>query len=133
MLSSGVYAVTGGLGGLGVRAAALVDERGTCGVLLASRSGRVARDGQNLETQLQSLSAVVAVEACDSADARDASTLLSGRLRPWQRRASQLRDSQCVPGRARLVATVVWQGGMQYAVAARGRCGHGRGRLCCNP
>jgi 3-oxoacyl-(acyl-carrier-protein) synthase/acyl carrier protein len=77
MLSSGVYAVTGGLGGLGVRAAALAVEKWTCGVLLASRSGRVVRDGQGLETKLQSLCAVVAVEACDSADARDTSTLLS--------------------------------------------------------
>ena len=57
--------------------------------------------------------------------------LFFGRLRPRQCRASQLRGGQRMPGRARLVTSVLWQGGMQRAVAARGRCGHGRSRLCC--
>ena len=40
---SGAYVVTGGLGGLGLRALALLVERGVSRVVLASRSGRVAR------------------------------------------------------------------------------------------
>ena len=44
--------ITGGLGGLGLRAAALLVEGGAVHVLLTSRGGRVARDGQGLEAQL---------------------------------------------------------------------------------
>ena len=77
-LAHGVYKLTGGLGGLGVRAAALVIEGGVCAVLLASRSGRVARDGQGLEAHLRSTGSVTAAVACDSADSRDAASLLSG-------------------------------------------------------
>ena len=73
----GAYAVTGGLGGLGLRAAALLVERGAARVLLASRSGRVARDGQGLEAQLRSLGAAAEVVACDSAESSDTRALLS--------------------------------------------------------
>ena len=52
MLARGPYAITGGLGGLGLRAAALLVEGGAVHVLLASRGGRVARDGQGLAAQL---------------------------------------------------------------------------------
>ena len=46
-------------------------------MLLASRSGRVVRDGQGLETQLHSMGAVTAVLACDSAGTRDMIALCS--------------------------------------------------------
>ena len=42
----GLYTITGGLGGLGLRAATLLIDSGARRVLLASRSGRVVRDGQ---------------------------------------------------------------------------------------
>ena len=58
-------------------AAALLVERGATRVLLASRSGRVARDGQGLEAQLRSLGAAAEVAACDSADASETGALLS--------------------------------------------------------
>ena len=72
---SGRYAITGGLGGLGLRAAALVATCGVRRVLLASRSGRVARDGQGLLSQLQSLSMRAEVVACDNAAASDTTAL----------------------------------------------------------
>ena len=67
----GAYAITGGLGGLGMRAGALVVEGGAARVLLASRSGRVVRDGQGLDLQLRSMGTIAAVVAYDSADASD--------------------------------------------------------------
>ena len=73
---SGRYAITGGLGGLGLRAAALVAACGVRRVLLASRSGRVARDGQGLSSQLQSLGTRAEVVACDNAAASDTTALV---------------------------------------------------------
>ena len=55
-------------------------EGGASGVLLASRSGRVVRDGQGLEAQLRSMSSVTAAVMSDSADAQDASALLALRV-----------------------------------------------------
>ena len=75
-VTPGVYAITGGLGGLGLRAAVMLVERGATRVLLASRSGRVARDGQGLAAQLQSLGARAGVAVCDSADPADTRALL---------------------------------------------------------
>ena len=72
----GLYTVTGGLGGLGLRAATLLIDSGARCVLLASRSGRVVRDGQGLETQLQALGSAGKVVACDSADACDVKALI---------------------------------------------------------
>ena len=57
-VSTGAYAITGGLGGLGLRAAALLMERGASRVVLASRSGRVVRDGQGLARSLHRLARV---------------------------------------------------------------------------
>ena len=75
----GLCAITGGLGGLGLRAGSLLIERGACALLLASRSRCLAREGQGLESWLRSVSSVGAVVACDSANAWDSSALLSGR------------------------------------------------------
>ena len=66
-LACGVYAITGGLGGLGLRGAELVLERGASSVVLASRSGRVARGGQGLETQLLVFGRAARVLACAAA------------------------------------------------------------------
>ena len=71
-LARGAYAITGGLGGLGLRAAALLVERGASQVVLASRSGRVARLGQALEAQLSSLRTVALVVVSDVGDVSDA-------------------------------------------------------------
>ena len=73
----GLYVIMGGLGGLGMRSAALLVEGGASAVVLASRGGRVARDGQGLKAQLRSMSTEATVVACDSADATDASVMLS--------------------------------------------------------
>jgi hypothetical protein len=50
---AGAYLITGGLGGLGLRAAALLAT--VTSLMLTSRSGRIVRDGQGLEAQLLSL------------------------------------------------------------------------------
>jgi hypothetical protein len=77
-LACGLYALTGGLGGLGLRAASLLVESSASRVLLASRSGRVVRDGQGLETRLQSMGTGAALMAGDSADGGAAAALVSG-------------------------------------------------------
>ena len=72
----GKYVITGGLGGLGLRAAKMLIEVGVSRVLLASRNARVVRDGQGLGAQLYTMGAVAAVLECDSADTRDTDALL---------------------------------------------------------
>ena len=73
----GEYAITGGLGGLGLRAASMLVDSGVSRVLLASRSGHVVRDGQGLEVQLQSMGGLAVVLTCDSAAPCDVISLLS--------------------------------------------------------
>ena len=75
-LACGSYAVTGGLGGLGLRAASLLVEGGACRVLLASRSGLVQRDGQDLDAQLHAMEHVATVMRCDNADGNDEASVL---------------------------------------------------------
>jgi acyl transferase domain-containing protein/NADPH:quinone reductase-like Zn-dependent oxidoreductase/acyl carrier protein len=71
--------ITGGLGGLGLRAAsALITQGATC-VILASRSGCVARAGQGLQGQLDylmSCEAQVRICACDVIEPFDCVELL---------------------------------------------------------
>ena len=76
LVAPGLYAITGGLGGLGLRAAQLLIERGATRVLLASRSGRVVREGQGLALQLDALGASAEAVACDGADAPDSMMML---------------------------------------------------------
>ena len=78
---SGAWLLTGGLGGLGLRGAALLARCGASRLVLSSRSGRVARDGQGLAAQLESLGGRSLVVACDSASAHDTLSLL-GRVLP---------------------------------------------------
>ena len=75
LVVSGVYSISGGLGGLGLRAASLLVTRGASRVLLSSRSGRVARDGQGLSAQLHELGKAAELVACDSADLLDMAAL----------------------------------------------------------
>ena len=77
------WLVTGGLGGLGLRAASLLAERPATRLVLTSRSGRVARDGQGLQQRLEALcrGAAVAVVACDGGDAREAWAIIARRAR----------------------------------------------------
>ena len=69
-LAAGVYTITGGLGGLGLRAATLLLEGGATRVLLASRNGRVARYGQGLTARLRALGAVAQVEGLQRREGR---------------------------------------------------------------
>ena len=54
-VSATSFLITGGFGGLGLRAATLVAEAGTAEICLAGRSGRVVRDGQGLDLWLTAL------------------------------------------------------------------------------
>ena len=64
------FLITGGLGGLGLRAGALLHEASS-GLTLTSRSGRVPRDGQNLEQLLSSLVATCTTSlVCDVHEGR---------------------------------------------------------------
>ena len=74
----GAVLVTGGLGGLGLRAAALLVEGGASRVLLASRSGGVGRDSRGVEARLRSAWGTTEAVACDGAEACDIRALLSG-------------------------------------------------------
>ena len=73
--------LSGGLGGLGLRACALLSGMGASRLLLSSRSGHVARkrsDSEILDQQLIDLcssKAEIAAHACDVADAQDAHRL----------------------------------------------------------
>ena len=71
-LAAGAYAITGGLGGLGLRTASLLVEGGAVGVVLSSRSGRMG--GRALEV---ATSAAKRVAACDIGDGVDGLALLA--------------------------------------------------------
>ena len=73
----GSYAITGGLGGLGLCAAILVVGCGASSVILAARSGRVVRDGQGLQAQLRSLGTVATVLVYDVGVSSDTRALLN--------------------------------------------------------
>ena len=78
---SGAYAVTGGLGGLGLRAARLLVEKSVAALVLSSRSGRVSYEGQGLGEQLaallSSVTCLLSVVPCNVEDADEARSLLS--------------------------------------------------------
>ena len=71
----GVHVITGGLGGLGLRTAALLADRDASVVVLSSRSGRVPRGG--LDASLCAR-ATVRVSSSDVGDAMDSLPLLGG-------------------------------------------------------
>ena len=64
----GALVITGGLGGLGLRAAKALSG-GTHAIVLASRSGKVARDGQGLDDALAALQQATSRVRCLAADA----------------------------------------------------------------
>ena len=76
-LSCGAYAITGGLGGLGLRAAASLVEGGASCVVVASRGGRVGHNGQGLAAQLAALHVAARVSTADAGDAADALALVA--------------------------------------------------------
>ena len=86
---SGRYVITGGLGGLGLRAASLLVTRGVIEAKLASRSGRVTRDGQ---AELRSLGSSAKVVACDGANSSDARFLFSHAVSGVLHAAGMLND-----------------------------------------
>ena len=86
---SGRYVITGGLGGLGLRAASLLVTRGVIEAKLASRSGRVTRDGQ---AELRSLGSSAKVVACDGADSSDARFLFGHAVSGVLHAAGMLND-----------------------------------------
>ena len=73
-LPLGAHLVTGGLGGLGLRAGALLLERGARRVVLASRGGAASLDGRTLQGPVGATA--VAVVACDGAEAGDVGALV---------------------------------------------------------
>ena len=74
MRLAGVQVVTGGLGGLGLRAAALLVACGASQVVISSRSGRVAKDGAARQWCLPLFKSLVCVvQASDVADAAESS------------------------------------------------------------
>ena len=75
-LACGLYAITGGLGGLGLRAASMLIEAGAVRVVLSSRRACVARGGQGLESRLQSIGSLADVVSCDGADPSETSALV---------------------------------------------------------
>ena len=76
-LPGGGYVITGGLGALGLQAAKIFFENGALCVTLASRTGRVVRDGQGLQAQMASLTpSPMLLAACDSACRLDTSPLM---------------------------------------------------------
>ena len=77
VLAVGEYTLTGGLGGLGLQGATLLAKHGATRTVLASRSGRVVRDGQGLDLQLGTLGPTAAVAICDGVDAHDTAGLFS--------------------------------------------------------
>ena len=85
-LDPGVFVITGALGGLGLRAAQLLAESGATALVLMSRRGIVARDGQGLGS---ALARVLATAPAVRIVAGDASLL--GDSRCVQRVASALK------------------------------------------
>jgi len=76
---AGVNIITGGLGGLGLRAAKALAGDPSSHLVLSSRSGRITRAGQGLGAQLRSLEASksnLRIRACDIAAPEDAVALL---------------------------------------------------------
>lgn len=75
----GAVLVTGGLGGLGIVTAEALVEAGVSCVVLASRSGRVSREGQGLQERLEALEeskARIVYERCDTSSSEQVAALL---------------------------------------------------------
>jgi acyl transferase domain-containing protein/NADP-dependent 3-hydroxy acid dehydrogenase YdfG/acyl carrier protein len=74
----GTVLITGGTGGLGALVARhLVAEHGVRSLVLASRRGREAEGAPQLQTELESLGARIALAACDVADKGQLADLLA--------------------------------------------------------
>ena len=110
----GAWLISGGLGGLGLRGASLLSERGAARVVLASRSGRVAHDRQGLEARLRGLASggattwVVAVDGAEAAEASAAMrAMMAGQLSGVLHTAGVLADRLVHRMEAMRVASVL--------------------------
>lgn len=75
----GVVLITGGLGGIGLLTAEALVEAGARSIVLCSRSGKVARQGQGLEHLLENLhstGASIVLETCDTGSEAEVEALL---------------------------------------------------------
>jgi len=75
-LQSGSHAITGGLGGLGIRAAKELRQQSETSILLASRSGNIPRDDKGVDVLQTGVTHGVYVITCDTAVALDVHALL---------------------------------------------------------
>ena len=85
MIIRGPYAITGGMGGLGLRTAEMLAEGGASGAVLISRSGRLAGPAVNAEKR-----AMKRVAASGSAGKRGRR---SAGLAGWRLRGGVLRNT----------------------------------------
>ena len=72
----GVHAITGGLGGLGMRAAALMSKGGASSVVLISRSGVYGGEGEGALAQLFALGSICKIGVGDMSNGADVVALL---------------------------------------------------------
>jgi hypothetical protein len=81
-VTPGGFAIAGGLGGLGLRAATMLADCGALTLVLSSRSGHITRDGQQLDKQLMSLHTTLKakVVANDVGDGADVCFLLADQM-----------------------------------------------------
>ena len=114
---TGVYVVTGGLGGLGLLTAHCLAQRGAKHIALVSRSGAVPYTGQGLEeqlTRLRGLSGVtIHILRCDLSEEAEVVRMLEtvraiGHLAGIIHAAGVLRDGLIATGKAAAGAHTVW-------------------------
>jgi NADP-dependent 3-hydroxy acid dehydrogenase YdfG len=116
---TGTYVITGGLGGLGLVTARTLVDMGIVNIVLVSRSGRVAYEGQGLENELAWLQtesgANVHIISCDVSDEVSVVRMLSearkqggGRVEGVIHAAGVLRDGLIVNGSASAGCNDVW-------------------------
>jgi len=118
-IGTGAYVITGGLGGLGLVTAKTLVDIGASNIVLVSRSGRVAYEGQGLEKDLAWLQtesgANVQIVPCDVSDEAsvvrmldEARQLAGGRIEGIIHAAGILRDGLMVNGSASAGCNDVW-------------------------
>jgi acyl transferase domain-containing protein/NAD(P)-dependent dehydrogenase (short-subunit alcohol dehydrogenase family)/acyl carrier protein len=117
-LHSGACIVTGGLGGLGLKAAQTLIAMGCKCIVLVSRTGQVSYAGQGLEADLQLLQATPGVDVrvmrCDVSDESQLSSLLDtvrctcGSISGVVHAAGVIRDGLLRSGAASAGSAAVW-------------------------
>ena len=92
----GTWMLTGGLGGLSLRAAALLATCNASRLVLSSRSGRVVREGQGLAERLRDLGLTAVLVACDSSDPVQSTSMCSSTQARGVLHAAGLTDDQLI-------------------------------------